>query len=408
MTGYVVYGLATAQGADVAVDGKALALGISQLRRFALDKSLDFTTRAYVLFALSAAKQDVSKLTDEVFDSPSRLSADPYTQALLLSVLARAQRPEDVKVLEKELLAKVQKAAQEQAFWGEGKTPRWQSDSVETTAFCIKGLLAAGSQAQEVKQAITWLLSQREGDKWKSTLDTSCAVFALSDYLLSVKSAAAVRGEISVGVRGEPLADIEVTSENLLSNSFSISCDWRKLSAGDNSVKLAASVSLSYSASLSYFTKEEPVCAASSGFTVKRDYYLLTKVKEGDEFVYKPSLLAEAKRSDIIMVEMTVSSEKDHEFFILTDNLPAGAECVVNDAGFKVSGVKTSFEPTHREFYDEKVVFFVTNLAKGEKTFRYFFTLTNTGVFHAMPAVAELMYFPQISGNSDEKVVTVR
>lgn len=410
MTGYVVYGLATAQEADVAVDGRALALGISQLRRFALDKSLDFTTRAYVLFALSAARQDVSKLTDEVFDSPSRLTADPYTQALLLYVLARAQRPEDVKVLEKELLAKVQRPAQGQALWGEGKTPRWQSDSVETTAFCIKGLLAAGSQAPEVKQAVTYLLSQRGGDRWKSTLDTSCAVFALSDYLISVKAAAEVKGKIAASVRGEPLAEIEVNSDNLISDSFSILCDWKSLAVGENTVKLAASgkISLSYSASISYFTKEEPVSAASSGFAVKRDYYSLAKVKEGDEFVYKPSPLAEAKKGDLIMVETTVTSEKDHEFFILTDNLPAGAECVVPDEALKVSGVKTRFEPTHREFHDEKVVFFATNLSKGEKTFRYFFTLTNTGVFHAMPAVAELMYFPQISGNSDEKVITVR
>ena len=64
-------------------------------------------------------------------------------------------------------------------------------------------------------------------------------------------------------------------------------------------------ISLSYSASLSYFTKEECFFVASSGFTVKRNYYFAEEVKEG-EYGYQPFPLAEKKRGGIMMADSKI------------------------------------------------------------------------------------------------------
>ena len=46
-------------------------------------------------------------------------------------------------------------------------------------------------------------------------------------------------------------------------------------------------------------------------------------------------------------------------------------------------------------------MFFVARLSAGEAVFRHVLRATHVGNFAALPAQAELMYFPDVRGNSD-------
>ena len=53
----------------------------------------------------------------------------------------------------------------------------------------------------------------------------------------------------------------------------------------------------------------------------------------------------------------------------------------------------------HAETRDDRAVFFVKSLPAGAHVFRHRVRATHAGSFTALPAQAELMYFPEVRGN---------
>jgi uncharacterized protein YfaS (alpha-2-macroglobulin family) len=54
------------------------------------------------------------------------------------------------------------------------------------------------------------------------------------------------------------------------------------------------------------------------------------------------------------------------------------------------------------------MVWFVGDLGAGERTFRYLLRAETPGVFVGLPARAELMYEPEVCGNSEETRARIR
>ena len=63
---------------------------------------------------------------------------------------------------------------------------------------------------------------------------------------------------------------------------------------------------------------------------------------------------------------------------------------------------------SRREVRDEKVAFFATALAAGKLELTYRVRAEMAGSVVASPAVAWLMYMPQITGNSGKNELTTR
>ena len=59
------------------------------------------------------------------------------------------------------------------------------------------------------------------------------------------------------------------------------------------------------------------------------------------------------------------------------------------------------------EGYDDRTLWFVTRLPAGTSVFRHTVRATHVGAFTALPAQAELMYFPELRGNSDGEVLEI-
>jgi hypothetical protein len=58
--------------------------------------------------------------------------------------------------------------------------------------------------------------------------------------------------------------------------------------------------------------------------------------------------------------------------------------------------------------HDEKVAFFARSINAGTYTFTYIVRAQIPGRYHVMPAVGSLMYYPEVRGNSDETMLTIR
>ena len=67
----------------------------------------------------------------------------------------------------------------------------------------------------------------------------------------------------------------------------------------------------------------------------------------------------------------------------------------------------TDYGPAYVEFRDEKVCFFIRQLARGRHSLSYRLRAEVPGKFSALPAQASAMYAPELRGNSAEIKVMV-
>jgi hypothetical protein len=81
-------------------------------------------------------------------------------------------------------------------------------------------------------------------------------------------------------------------------------------------------------------------------------------------------------------------------------------------AGFEPVEVRSGYNGNdlhaYMELRDERVCFFVQNLARGKHSVAYRLRAEIPGKFSALPAKASAMYAPELKANSDENKLTIR
>ncbi len=82
---------------------------------------------------------------------------------------------------------------------------------------------------------------------------------------------------------------------------------------------------------------------------------------------------------------------------MIEDRKAAGTEPVAVRSGYTRKGPRA-----YVEYRDERVVFFLQSLARGQHTLSYRVRAEIPGTFSALPARAFGMYAPELTANSDE------
>ncbi|MDA0841007.1 MAG: hypothetical protein O2857_24825, partial [Planctomycetota bacterium] len=107
--------------------------------------------------------------------------------------------------------------------------------------------------------------------------------------------------------------------------------------------------------------------------------------------------LATLKSGDLIEVELEIESKNDYEYLMIEDLKAAGFEAVDLRSGYVWNSLGA-----YRELRDERVTFFVRQLARGKHNLSYQLRAEIPGKFSALPAKISAMYAPELKGNSDE------
>jgi len=100
---------------------------------------------------------------------------------------------------------------------------------------------------------------------------------------------------------------------------------------------------------------------------------------------------------DLIEVEMVIDSKNDYEYLLLEDHKPSGFEPDDQRSGYVWEGLRA-----YRELRDDRVSFFLQELARGQHSINYRLRAEAPGKMSALPATIEGMYSPELVGNSDE------
>jgi uncharacterized protein YfaS (alpha-2-macroglobulin family) len=107
--------------------------------------------------------------------------------------------------------------------------------------------------------------------------------------------------------------------------------------------------------------------------------------------------LALLKSGDLVEIELEIDSKNDYEYILLEDPKAAGFEPLAVRSGYGGNDMGA-----YMELRDEKVCFFVQQLARGKHSLSYRMRAEIPGKFSALPTRASAMYAPELKGNSDE------
>jgi uncharacterized protein YfaS (alpha-2-macroglobulin family) len=427
MTAYVIYGLTQAKQAGYDIDMSIYSAGLKSLKSL-LESSIeiDETTRAYMIYSLSTALKS-EKSNNSIYVEMIRILMRKDLNAYQLSLLGISSNNFGEKDLAKDAAVKLKKLVNNDkgfAFWGGEKFQyRWQNDNVQGTAFAVKALLNIEGNSDLVSKAVRWLLRKKQGYSWRSTQETSIVIFALIDYLKVTKELDPDYS-VKVKVNGKEFFSSNIDKKSIYSESQKIVLDYIDLRKGNNEVTIEKSGNgkLYFSGLISYHTEDYSETASNS-FSIKRDYFILKPVqKEGRMIYVKEKFDGIVSTGENVFVKTFVESKyNDMEYFILEDMLPSGFEVVKDVQNYEIEGENEYrryydnygwgrrpwiWNYADKEYRDEKIAFFVTYVNE-KMEFSYIIKAQIPGEYSVMPAQGYLMYYPELTGNTNDVRIIV-
>ena len=168
-----------------------------------------------------------------------------------------------------------------------------------------------------------------------------------------------------------------------------------------------------FNAYVTNFTLEDFITKAGLEVKVNRKYYRLVRDDKEEKVPgakgqalgqrverYKRielANLAALKSGDLVEVELEIDSKNDYEYLIFEDPKAAGFEALLVRSGYTGNDMGA-----YCELRDDRVCFFVRQLARGKHSVSYRMRAEIPGKFSALPTRGYAMYAPELKGNSDE------
>ncbi|MEQ9412005.1 MAG: MG2 domain-containing protein [Fuerstiella sp.] len=372
---------------------------------------------AFVAFVLSEHDGNSPEMTDYLYRDRGDLSV--YAKALTGLVLHQQQDVERRDMVLRNIEQFLVTDDENQTAWlrmPQNSWWYWYGSENEAMARYLQLLLKADPQSETAPKLVKYLLNNRKhGTYWNSTRDTALVVESFADYL-------AATGEDKPDMTVEVLVDgtlqkkVRITAENLFSfdNVMLLQGDAVKTGAHQVELRRAGSGPLYFNAYLTNFTKEDPITAAGLEVKVQRRFFRLERDDQevsvqGDRGQVVSQQTAKYKRipldnlagvpsGQLIEVELIVESKNDYEYLMLEDRKPSGFEPDDQRSGYIFEGLRA-----YRELRDDRVSFFLSDLARGRHSVSYRLRAeTPSRKVSALPAKIEGMYAPELVGNSNE------
>ena len=456
MSAYVMYGLATARSAGVAVRISVLGRGESYLLSQLKDED-NLQLLTYMSYALSVsaaaptpvgngslndvngirpviAKDVKALVTGRLFEQRDRLT--PLSKAYLALALDNLGDKTKANVVVRNLENTVviddengtARYKTQPQYW------HWWNNDVETVALALRAFDQIEPSNKLAPMLMKWLTLQARGNHYRSTKETAEVVYTLADYVVKNRELD-VDYTLKVNLNGKLARTYRVTKENALwfDNRF-ITGDIF-LNDGENTLTIEKSGAgqLYWNAYTEYFSLEEPIQASGNELEVSRRFFKLTRNAEPSKpVVMLPDNPAARPRmpipipllsksepdytrteikdgetvqsGDLIEVELVVNARNDYEYLVFEDMKAAGFEPVDLRSGASYGDGLSS----NVELRDEKVAFFVDRLPQGRRVLRYRVRAQVPGQFHALPTNGYAMYAPEVRAISDEMRVSVK
>jgi hypothetical protein len=426
---YAAWGLNQANKAGYPVPASALADSKQALEHlFDGDKALAVRRAGpFALLVLAEMGQPDAARASLLFEQRAELPL--YSKAMLLSAMVLSKNdPANIGELAKELEAKISldgPIARTTENLGSDYAPYLDSN-VRTSALVLSSLLRANPKHPMATPLALGLLADRRGSEWRTTQEAAWALLALGDYRKAFEAeepdfiARTFFGDdvlFEQTFKGRSLA--EQKSVMPVANLFA--------NKGTQMTFMADGPGrLYYQARLRYARRELPKAPLDRGFFVEKKLRVVTMKDLPEMLATVPEVTQnDVKGGDLMLVDLVVVTPKSRTFVAIDDPLPAGFEAVdsrlsttssrlMNLAGPRMDdddddamerGENDSYFTN--EVRDDRVLFFVDDMAPGIYRYRYLARATTRGKFIVPPTHASEMYAPEVFGRTAAVTVSV-
>ncbi len=432
-TALVVHGLQIARQNDVALVPGMLERGVEWLKRYQDEqvrklnnaladpkkkpwKNQADNTDAFVYMVLVDADVRNDEMKEFLYRDRTKLSV--YALAMFGLALEKQGDKEKLDMVVRNISQYVQQDDENQSAWLNlpgGYWWCWYGSEYEAHAYFLKLLARVDPKGELAPRLVKYLLNNRKhATYWNSTRDTALCVEAMADF---IRASGEAKPEMTVEVfyDGQQQKAVEITPDNLFSFDNTFVLDGEAVTTGRHTVELRKQGTgpLYYNGYLTNFTLEDFITAAGLEVKVQRRYFRLKRVEEtipaaGDRGQVVDQRVEKYEREEIpsgavlqsgelVEIELVIESKNDYEYLVFEDMKPAGFEPVDLRSGYTGNEMGA-----YVEYRDNRVVFFVSRLARGTHSVSYRMRAEIPGKFSALPTRAWAMYAPELKANSDE------
>ena len=437
MTAVVVHGLQIAQQNDVALPPTMLDRGVQwlkqyqeeQLRRLAnvddagkiIDKNKTAKSDAdnidaLVYMVLVDAGVSSDAMRNHLYNDRTKLAV--YGLAMYGLALHKQNEADKLAMVMRNIGQYVVEDDENQTAYlnlPDGGWWHWYGSEFEAHAYYLKLLAATEPKSPIAPRLVKYLVNNRKhATYWNSTRDTALAIEALADY---IKATGEDKPDLTVEVwlDGQKQKEVKITADNLFAFDNVFLLEGRELTAGPHTVELRKTGTgpLYWNGYLSNFTLEDHLHRAGLELKVERRYFKLTPADRSLEVAGRRGQVVEQKiekydrteipnlgnvaSGDLLEIELVIESKNDYEYILFEDMKAAGCEPVALQSGYGGNELGA-----YMELRDNRVTFFVRQLARGRHSVSYRMRAETPGRFSALPTKASAMYAPELRGNSDE------
>ena len=272
----------------------------------------------------------------------------------------------------------------------------WYQAPIETQALLIEAFDAIDGDVKKIDEMRIWLLKHKQTNAWKTTKQTTEAVYALllrgTDFLAIDNNVKVKIGQTVIDPSKMP--DIKTEAGT---GYFKKLWPARKITSGMGKVTITKKgKGISWGALYwQYFEDLDKITNAKTPVAITKELFV-RKFTDTGEILKKIDTGAKVKTGDLIRVRIEIKVDRPMEFVHLKDMRAAGFEPVNVLSRYKWQDGLGYYEATG----DTATNFFIDFLPKGVYVFEYDLRANNAGNYSNGITQLQCMYAPEFSSHS--------
>jgi uncharacterized protein YfaS (alpha-2-macroglobulin family) len=400
VTAYVVEYLLEAKKVGISVEEGILSRAQRYLER---DRYYDYSikdnreykdeekvVRAYALTLLGSEKGKW-KLAEV-----SNISTDTLAYEVMKNILNGDKNPSTNYL--SELLSRA-KTQGEGIYWEKGPRERFGSENA-TTALALRAVILSGQEREMAVKAARSLSQNRKSSYWSNTFSTVQAIRAVVDFAKTGKETTPSY-TYKVLLDEKEIGQGKVNSPKQMIEDIIIKADQIKPNGSKITIAKSGEGQIYSTLIVDDFLTNRDSPPVSQGLEIRREYL--------SEKGWGYSLTV----GEVVTVRLVVSGlETEENYGVVEDQLPAGLvpinESFKNEqSDQRVYNYYYSYGISDREITQNGVVLSLYRLGPGEHVYTYRARVISAGNFLVPPAIASLMYSPEVYARTQPRVLRV-
>lgn len=274
----------------------------------------------------------------------------------------------------------------------------WQEAPIEQHALLVEAFEEVGADKEMADGIRTWLLTNKQTNRWESTKATAEACYALllrgSEWLSDNPEVKIVLGPSTVS---------SAAGKEAGTGYIKTSIPGDKVSPAHGKIELSVTGSAAVSGRPSwggvywqYFEDLDKITFSETPLKLKKQLFVETNTDHGP--VLRPLENGnEVKVGDKVKVRVELSVDRDMEYVHMKDMRASGLEPVNVISSYKWQGGLVYYESTK----DAATNFFFNYLPKGKYVFEYPLNVSHQGDFSNGVTTIQCMYAPEFTAHSE-------